>query len=117
MKYFILFTFLIFNLYVNACDCVNIHGLEEAKVAFKGKILKIARVDSDYVRYEVTFKLIKRIKGIKKKVKTIVIDIPCLYDACCGVPFKEDEVYEVKAYESGRRMKTNLCWAPTKINS
>ena len=114
MKYLFLLFFCIIHCCVNACDCNTIKGLDGAKAAFKGKVVKVTKVESEYRRYEITFTVVKRIKGMKRK-KLIVIEVPCLEVGCCGVPFKNDEVYIVYAYGEESRLKTNLCWMPKKI--
>ena len=114
MKLISVFLFFILSIQANACDCDSIRGLEEATVAFRGKVLNVQRIEEPYRRYEITFHVDKWLKGTDKK-KSIVINTPCLFDACCGIPFQKGEVYRVYAFEDEKRLYTNLCWMTAKI--
>jgi hypothetical protein len=114
MKFFIVLLTFFFGVRANACDCDSIKGAKDADAVFKGKVLKVQRMEEPYIRYEITFQITKWIKG-KSKKRNIVIDTPCLLEACCGIAFQTGEVYQVYAFEDENRLETTQCWATRKI--
>jgi hypothetical protein len=79
------------------CDCPLILSSEDSKLIFQGKVMKIKRIASPLIKYEITVKITKRIKG-EIKPKIIIIDTRCLLDGCCGVGFKIGCKYEIYTY-------------------
>lgn len=98
----------------NACDCDSIVGLKDAKAVFKGTVLSVIRIDSPFVRYEIVFKVKQKIKG-RMKGKKIVVNVPCLLEMCCGIPFKEGENYVIYAYIRNERLYTGACTETRKL--
>ena len=114
MKLLIAFLVILFSVPANACDCDSIKGYKDADAVFTGKVLKIQRAEQPYIRYEITFQVNKWIKGKRKNLK-IVVDSPCLLEACCGIAFQTGELYQVYAFKDEKRLETTQCWATRKI--
>ena len=100
----------------NACDCDSIIGLKDAKSVFRGTVLSVTRIDSDFVRYEIVFKVKHKMKG-KIRGKKITVNVPCLLDMCCGIPFKEGEVYIIYTFIKNDMLYTSACTESKKIFS
>lgn len=84
MKKFLLFFLLkLFPFSSIACDCIEIVGFEKAHTVFSGKVIRIKKIENSKVYYIVTFKIIKKYKGIEfKKRYSVIVD--CLNEGCCG---------------------------------
>ncbi len=92
----------------HACDCDSIVGKKGAKTVFKGTVYSINRIDSDFVRYEVVFNVKRKMKG-RIKGKKITVNVPCLLDMCCGIPFKEGESYIIYTFMKNGMLYTSAC--------
>jgi len=98
MRTIILISLLIIQFDCYGCDCNSIVGLKEAKSVFTGEVIELKKIEDSLSYYEITFKLIKVIKG-RIKSKTITVNAPnCLYDACCGFDFKLNGKYIVYTF-------------------
>lgn len=98
-----------------ACDCNNIIGKKGAKSVFTGTVYSINRIDSDFVRYEIEFVISKKIKG-RIKTRKITINVPCLLEMCCGIPFKEGDNYIIYTFMRNGMLYTSLCTESKKSN-
>jgi hypothetical protein len=97
-----------------ACDCDSLIGKRDAKSAFKGTVYSINRIDSDFVRYEVVFKVQRKYKG-QIKGRKITVNVPCLMDACCGVSFKEGDSYIIYTFVRYGMVYTSECTMNKKL--
>ena len=97
-----------------ACDCDSIKGSKDAKSVFRGKVLSVARIDSPFVRYKILFKVSESIKG-RIKAKKIVVNVSCLQDGCCGIPFKQGERYVIYTYIRNNMLYTGYCTKTHKL--
>ena len=86
-----------------SCDCDKTIGLKEAVNVFEGRVMGIRRIEAPYIRYEITFKISKAIKGALKS-KTITVNVPCLNVGCCGIPFEMDSNYVVYTFMKNKKM-------------
>ncbi|HEX7845453.1 MAG TPA: hypothetical protein VF476_06580 [Chitinophagaceae bacterium] len=98
----------------HACDCDSIIGKKDAKSIFKGTVYSINRIDSEFVRYEVMFKVKQKIKG-KIKGKKITVNVSCLLDMCCGIPFKEGDSYIIYTFIRNNMIYTSACTETKKL--
>jgi len=98
----------------NACDCDSLIGINDAKSVFKGTVLSVIRKDSDIVRYEIVFKVKKKIKG-RIKGKRITVNVPCLLEMCCGIPFKEGDNYTIYTFIKNEMLYTSSCTESKRI--
>ena len=114
MKYILFLFLLVQTNYSYCCDCNTIIGLNEAKIVFEGELIQIKRITEPIIRYEITFQVSKIIKG-KIQNDVIVINTPCLMDACCGIPFEFTAKYRVYTFEKEGMIYTSACTATKKI--
>lgn len=98
----------------NACDCDSIIGIESAKDVFIGKVISIRRIESPFIRYEISFKISKKIKG-DIRMKKIVVNVPCLLEMCCGIPFNKKDKYMIYTFLREGMLYTNLCTESRKL--
>ena len=68
------------------CTCDDPLAFTAVSV-FEGEVLKVNKVDTPYACYIITIKVSKYVKGIHYNTDTLYVQTPCLYDACCGIPF------------------------------
>ena len=52
----------------------------------------------------------------KIKGKQIVINVPCLLDLCCGIPFKERENYIIYTYMEENLEYSSYCTLSRKLS-
>jgi hypothetical protein len=97
-----------------ACDCDSIKESKDAKSVFSGKVLSVTRIDSPFVRYKILFKVSTSIKG-HVKAKNIVVNVSCLQDGCCGLPFKQGEWYVIYTYIRNNMLYTGYCTETHKL--
>jgi hypothetical protein len=98
-----------------ACGCIQILSAEESHRIFQARVLKVEKIESPFIRYEITLKVTKRIKG-KFETKRIIINTPCLEDGCCGIDFKVWRKFEVYTYIDQQKIEyTDLCTLTKKI--
>lgn len=109
MKKFILFlTCALHVSYSYCCSCSDILGLSDAKSVFEGFVTGVRKKEVPFIHYEIEFKVQKTIKGHIKS-ETIVVDVPCLNEACCGINFTVGRPYAVYTFMNDGRLSTNLC--------
>lgn len=108
MKYKIIFFFLTFLIpsAVSSCDCDEIINFDKALIVFEGKVKNIRKVENSSLRYEITFLVLKKLKGEIKK-NYIKINVPSLMVAACGIEFDFVEYYKVYVY---KRKNENLLY-------
>jgi hypothetical protein len=115
MKKIIIFLLLIVTVSRSqACGCGSITGLKDSKSVFKGEVLSVTKFDSEYVRYEILFKVTKSIKG-KIKTKKIVVNVSCLDEICCGIPFKPGDRYVIYTFIRNDMLYTGWCTETHKL--
>lgn len=100
-----------------ACDCNSIAGMEKCKTVFRGKVITIKVVEGRSYEYEITFKVQKYLNG-KKRTKQLVVLVPCLSEACCGIPFNVGDHYYVFCRDDreDHRLFTNTCTLTQKVS-
>lgn len=98
-----------------ACDCVTVVGLKDAKHVFEGEVLKIRRTEVPYIRYEITFKISKTIKGDLVN-DTLIVNTPCLNAGCCGIPFEVKDKYRVYTFIRYDKLYTGECTETIKLD-
>ncbi len=111
MRVAILILLLIIQYNCYSCDCNSVVGLKEAKSVFTGEVIAINKIDDSLLYYEITFKITKVIKG-EIISQTIIVNAPgCLFDACCGIPFKLNDKYMVYTFlrKPFKHEYVNLC--------
>ncbi|PZR25217.1 MAG: hypothetical protein DI535_18990 [Citrobacter freundii] len=114
-------SFILFFLLLNGhnhlktfCDCDTIIGKKAAQHVFEGRVTAITRIDSDVVSYEVAFRVERKIKG-RIKGKKMVINVPCMLEMCCGIPFTENERYVVYTFIRNGKEYTSACTLTSKL--
>ena len=109
MNLFSIFSLFIlnFNSY-NKCDCDKLIGLKEANLVFHGKVTAINKIDEPFIKYEISVRISKKIKG-NPNHKTIVINTSCLLTSCCGVEFEVGKKYIIFTFTRNDLIYTSNC--------
>ena len=97
-----------------SCTCMEIIGLNDATSVFEGSVLEIKKITTPYECNVITVKVDKYIKGAYN-ADTLYVQTPCLYDACCGVPFAIKDKYIIYAIIKDNMLYTNVCSETKKL--
>lgn len=109
--------FILISFVLSACDCNenSYINIENADIVFVGKVIKIKEADVNK-NNQIKFEIFSFNKGEQKKNK-IIVGVPCLCVACCGISFERGKKYKVFAIYRANKLTTNLCSQTHLINS
>jgi hypothetical protein len=114
MSHFVLL--LLMNFAAPKCDCSHLYTFEDSKYVFRGVVASIDRIEEPYIRYDITFKVVKWKKG-KRKTKIMKVSESCLVDGCCGISFELNQHYDVYTFMRNNLNYTSSCTPTEKVSS